>query len=475
MIGVGFREPAGASRLKQRELPMLEKLERFIAGFPADFADIRYEVEKETTIVFSGKDLKEVTASTTDGYVVRVLKGGGFATATVTRPEDVPRALGMALDGAETMVRAGGKKVRLAPVPVVHDTVKLDLKGDPRGKPLTEKIALTRSYNSFLGEQQNIATTTLTYSEVYRDKFYVNSEGTAVNEELLTTSISGEAVARKGDLLQNIRVAVGGADGWNRLAGRESLFVERAKIAGSLLDAEPVRGGTWNVILSPNLAGVFTHEAFGHFSEADIIEDNPSLRARMEIGEELGNSSVSIVADSTLPSQLGYYRYDDEGVAVRRVQLMKAGVLVGRLHSRATAAAFDEPVSGHAVAEDHRYEPIVRMGTIFIEPGRKSFEDLLRDLGNGLYLVDGKGGQTAGENFTFGAQYGFLVENGKLGGMIRDINIMRNLFTTLKSIVGVSDAFQLSERGGCGKGQTNIKSSLGGPHVLVTDMVVGGV
>lgn len=454
---------------------MLEKLEKLVAGFPADFADIRYEVEKETTIAFSGKDLKEVTASTTDGYVVRVLKGGGFATATVTRPEDVPRALKLALDGAETMVRARGKHVRLADVPAVRDTVRLELKGDPRGKPLSEKIALTRNYNGFLLDQPGIATTSLAYSEVYRDKFYVNSEGSAVNEELLTTSISGESVAMRGNLLQNIRVAVGGSDGWNRLTGRESLFVERAKICGSLLDAEPVKGGAWNVILSPNLAGVFTHEAFGHFSEADIIEDNPSLRSRMEIGEELGSSAVSIVADSTLPGQLGFYRYDDEGVAVRRVQLMKSGVLVGRLHSRATAAAFDESVSGHSVAEDHRYDPIVRMGTIFVEPGKKSFEELLRDLGNGLYLVDGKGGQTAGENFTFGAQYGFVVENGKLGRMIRDINIMGNLFTTLKSIVGVSDAFQLSERGGCGKGQTNIKSSLGGPHVLVTDMVVGGI
>jgi TldD protein len=454
---------------------MLDRLRGMISSVGADFVDIRYEVEKETTVSYSGKDLKEVTACTTDGYVTRVLRGSGFASTTVTRVEDVPRGLSLAAEGAEMMVRSKGKQVRLADAPVIEDTVKPDLRGDPREIPMEDKMALTRRYNDLMLRQPDIATTNLAYTEVCRTRFYVNSQGTAVSEELVTTAITGEAVARKDGLLQNIRVSIGGSDGWERLQNRDETFVKRARIAGQLLDAEPVRAGTYNVILSPLLAGVFTHEAFGHFSEADIIEDNPTLRARMELGAELGSSEVNIVADSTMPSQLGFYRYDDEGVPVKRVQLMQNGVLTGRLHSRATAAAFDEPLTGHCVAEDHRYEPIVRMGTIFVEPGKKSFEDLLRMLGEGLYLIDGKGGQTSGENFTFGAQYGYFVQGGELGGMIRDINIMGNLFTTLSSIMAVSSAFELSERGGCGKGQTNIKSALGGPHVLVTGMVVGGV
>jgi TldD protein len=259
------------------------------------------------------------------------------------------------------------------------------------------------------------------------------------------------------------------------VVGREELFRERARIARELLDAEPVKAGTCDVVLNPSLSGVFTHEAFGHFSEADIIEDNPTLRKKMSLGSELGNGIVSIVADSTLPGQIGLYSYDDEGVPVKPVTLMEKGILTGRLHSRRTAAEFGEPVTGHAVAEDHRYGPIVRMGTIFIVPGEESLDDLLRKMGDGLYLLDAKGGQTSGENFTFGAQYGYRVENGRIGGMVRDINIMGNLFTTLKSIEGISDEMVLSERGGCGKGQLNIKSSTGGPSILIRDMVVGGV
>jgi TldD protein len=454
---------------------MLQDLRKLIADVPADFADIRYEVKRETEISFAGADLKEVGASTTDGFVVRVLKDGGFATAKVTARKDVPRGLKLALEAAEVIVDSGGKKTELAEVPVVEDRVPLELDGDPREVPMEEKIAQVRKYNSLMLDRPEIATTNVRYREVYRDKYYASTEGSAINEELLTTGVGGEAVARRDGLLQNIRVSAGGSDGWNRLLGREEMFDERAGLAERLLDADPVKGGRYNVILSPLLTGVFTHEAFGHFSEADLVEDNESLRRKMSLGDKLGSDHVTIVADSTPKGQLGYYRYDDEGVRVRPVTLMEKGVLRGRLHSRRTAASMDEAVTGHCVAEDHRFAPIIRMGTIYVAPGEQRFEDLLSELGDGLYLVDGKGGQTSGENFTFGAQYGFIVEGGKLGPMIRDINIMGNLFTTLKSIAGAADDLQISERGGCGKGQLNIKSALGGPHVLITDMVVGGV
>jgi TldD protein len=454
---------------------MIEKLKKISDSIDADFSDIRYEVRKDTRVVFRGKDLSETGANSTDGFVVRVLKNGGFGFSAVTKFEDIATAVTRATDAAETMAGAGASPVTLEQYPVMEDSITPDLNEDPLNISAQEKVEIVEKYNRMLLNEPEIASTSLVYSEVNRDRYYVNSEGAMIDERLITTNISGAVIARRGSLTQDMRVSVGGSDGFSRVRGREDVFLKRARIARELLDAEPVRGGKYRVVMSPLLAGVFTHEAFGHFSEADIIEKNPSLRSKMELGANLGSAVVTIIADSTLPNQLGFYRYDDEGVAVKPVTLMEKGILTGRLHSRRTAAAFGEDVTGHCIAEDFRYAPIVRMGTIFIGAGTKSFDELLKDLDDGLYLIDGKGGQTAGENFTFGAQYGYIVKNGQIGPMIRDINIMGNLFSTLKNIVAVSDEVELSERGGCGKGQTNIRSNLGGPHVLVEDMVVGGV
>lgn len=453
---------------------MIDVLGKMLEKVEADYADIRYERMRTSSADLTRDQLKGVSAVATDGYVVRVYRDRGFASATVTRREDVPEALKLASEGATVMGRSG-KTVVLAEAPAVTDDVEPSLNMDPAEVPLQEKVDLARGYSRLMMGIPEIATTNVGYSEVDREKFFVSTRGSRIRERVVTVSIGGEAVAERNGLLQNIRVSVGGADGFHRLLNRDSEFIRRGELAVQLLDAEPVKAGTYDVVLNPSMTGVFTHEAFGHFSEADIIEDNSSLRAKMARGARLGSDAVNIVADSTMPNQVGFYRYDDEGVPVRKVQLMKDGVLTGRLHSLRTAGEFGEAPTGHAVAEDYRYEPIVRMGTIIFEGGELSFDELVARLGDGLYLCDAKGGQTAGENFTFGAQYGYRVKDGKIGPMVRDLNIMGNLFTTLKNIEAAARDFHLSERGGCGKGQINIKSGHGGSSILIRRMVIGGV
>lgn len=452
---------------------MLEKLKKMISGSDADYIDIRYEVKKETSAAVAGPDLKKAGSNSTDGYVVRALKSGGFSSVTVTREEDVTEAVKLAVQGATAMA-GQGKKVSLAPVEPVQDWVEPELDVDPASLPLKEKLILLNKYNNLMFSFPEVVNTNLAYTEVDREKFFVSSEGAAIRERVCTVSIAGEVVARKGVHTQNIRVAIGGANGFKSLLNRDDVFIKRARLCEELLDAKPVKAGTYDVIINPGLTGVFIHEAFGHFSEADIIEDNPPLRTKMALGEKIGSDVVNIIADTTIPHQVGFYKYDDEGTPVRKVTLMENGVLKARLHSRRTAAEFEEPVSGHAVAEDHRFEPIVRMGTIYLQKGKNSFEWLLKELGDGLYICDGKGGQTSGENFTFGAQYGYEVKDGEIKNMIRDINIMGNMFTTMKNIEAVDNDMKFSERGGCGKGQLNIKSGYGGPSLLIRSMVIGG-
>jgi predicted Zn-dependent protease len=453
---------------------MIDKLKTMLAQADADYADLRYEIKHETKIGFNGPELTHVSVSSTDGYVLRVLKGGGFATLAFTREADAEKALRTALENARLIAKNSRQPVRFAPADAVRDEFRPSLDEDPRRIALDEKIELTKRYNDLARSNPGIATTNIGYTETIREKHFASTEGAAVSEDLVTVGISGLITSREGNLIQNARVAVGGSNGFRVLRGREDVFDKKKKIVLDLLKAQPVPAGTHHVILNNSLAGVFTHEAFGHFSEADIIEDVPTMRAKMRIGAPLGSDVLSITDDPTRPDQLGLYRYDDEGVAARSVALMSNGVLTGRLHSRRTAAEFGEPINGHCVAEDYRYAPIIRMGCIFIEPRDKSREELLARLGDGLYLCNHMGGQTTGENFTFGAQFGFEVKDGKPGRMIRDINISGSLYETLKNISAVANDLTLREIGGCGKGQTNHRSCNGAPHVLVDNLVVGG-
>jgi len=455
---------------------MFDQLKNLLKTLPGDYADLRYEIKKECYITFTSKELTRLGSSTTDGYVVRVLKNGGFASVSFTKIEDAEISVKRAIEYAEIIGEGNkNKPTKMSKNKVIKDTYIPKLNEDPRLIPIDEKLELVRKYNDIPLKNNKVIATNIGYYELGREKYFINSEGSEIREDLITVRIGGLITSSDGKLIQNVRVAAGGSDGFHSIRNQEKNFEERTKIVVDLLKAKPVKGGVYNCIINPDLTGVFTHEAFGHFSEADCIENSPSMREKMKLGQKIGNNILNIVDDATMPNQLGFYKYDDEGVEVRRTQLIKDGVLVGRLHSRKTAAEFGEPISGHMIAEDFRYAPIIRMGNIFIEKGKDSFEDLIKKLGDGLYILDSKGGQTAGENFTFGAQYGYEVKNGKIGNMIRDINISGNLYETLNNISAIGNDFTLSKTGGCGKGQTNIRSCNGGPHIIINNTIIGGI
>jgi len=453
---------------------MIETLTRMIEPLNVDYCDIRYETKRVDRVVMNKGEVRGIGSNTGDGYVLRVLKDGALATVSFTKPQQAAEATKRALENVRVLAANQVTPKRLAPAPRVVDTVKARLIEDPRSITLAEKLAISRHYSELLMAQPKIANVELEYYDVYRDKYFVNSEGTRINEELVTTKLGGSIIAQEGPLTQTVRMAFGGSNGFQKLRGREAEALEKAKIALDLLSAEPVKAGAYRMVLNPGMAGVFTHEAFGHFSEADIVRDLPALREKMKIGTKLGADILNIIDDASMADQLGYYKYDDEGVAVRRVPLMTAGVLTARLHDRFTAGEMDEPISGHAIAEDYQYAPIVRMGNIFIQPDRYSLDELLAAMDAGLYIGDPMGGQTSGENFTFGANYGYKVKGGKIVGMIRDINIVGNLYQTLANVLMIGKDFVLKESGGCGKGQTNIRSCYGGPHVYFKELTVGG-
>uniref|UniRef100_A0A7C4XTG2 TldD/PmbA family protein n=1 Tax=candidate division WOR-3 bacterium TaxID=2052148 RepID=A0A7C4XTG2_UNCW3 len=453
---------------------MIERLKSFLSKLDGVYADIRYEIKTETKVVFSGKEITEISSCPTDGFVLRLLKNRSLSCVTFTEEKDFERALKMATKNAQAMAKNNRIPVDFARVKIVKDSFIPELNEDPERVSIEEKIELLRHYNKIPYESKTTIHTDFTYSEVIREKFFVNTEGSEIREKLVTTRIAGTITSSDGKIIQTVRAGIGGSNGFAILRNREDEFVRKTEIANELLKAKPVTGGVYNVILNQNLAGVFTHEAFGHFSEADLIENNPSMRRRMKIGARLGAEILNIIDDPTTPGQLGFYKYDDEGVPAQPVQLLKNGVLMGRLHSRRTARAFRELPNGHCVAEDYRYPPIIRMGTIYIQPADKKFEELIQILGDGLYLCDSMGGQTSGENFTFGAQFGYIVKNGKITEMIRDINISGNLSETLNNIGAIGNDLKLCEVGGCGKGQMNIRSCYGSPHILIKGVIVGG-
>ncbi len=442
----------------------------------SDFTEIRLERSVTSAVTFRGPRLEGATVSTDQGGFVRCLnRGCGWGMASFTSLDDLPAMIARAHE-LSLAVRLE-TPIRLADVPVREADVALPLGGDVRGISLDTKKRHLEALNALmLGRDRRVVDTQAAYRDEVVEYWYANSEGTMLSELRPEVTLSAVAVARDQGTIERALESLGRRSGWDAVQGREEQFLAAADRAVALLAAPRVRGGTYPVVLDPKLAGVFIHEAFGHLSEADFVYENPEAREMMTLGRRFGGPELTIGDDGSAAALRGTLPFDDEGTPTRNTVLVQNGVLVGRLHSRETAARMGEDATGNARALSFRHPPIVRMTNTYIANGRGTRDDLVKDIALGIYACDAQGGQTYLEDFSFTAGHGYMIREGQICELVKDVVIAGNLFQTLDRIDRIAGDFQWNEMGGgCGKGgQAPLPVTEGAPHVRISDALVGG-
>lgn len=455
---------------------MRDQIQEALKQSKADYTEIRIEEKESTRVSFQGKDLEDASSVLDKGGVVRCLiKNKGWGVATFNNLEDLPRRVEQAYQCAQ--VASSPEPIELAPVEPVEKVFKAEMKHDFRDISLAEKKAVAENYNNILrGYSDKIIDTMAAYFDSFSTVIFANSEGTYVETERPSAGIVAGAVSRDGDNVQQAYETHAGPFGFEYVLDKEELAKKAAQKAVELLSAKTVKAGEYPVVVDQLLAGVFIHEAFGHLSESDFVYENPKAKEMMVLGRRFGKDILNVFDDGSLAGLRGTTLYDDEGTPGRRNDLIKDGILVGRLHSRETAAKMGETPSGNARAINYRFAPIVRMTNTAIENGTTAFEDMIKDIKLGIYACDAYGGQTVLENFSFSSGYAYMIRDGKIAEMVKDVILSGNLFTTLQNIDAIGNDFKwIFAAGGCGKGnQYPLPVGMGAPHIRIQNVVIGG-
>jgi len=451
-----------------------EKGRKLLESAGCEFAEIRFSSGVGTTISLSGDNVDSMTSGESLAGSVRVLKKGSWGFATFNDITSIERFFNSALTAAS--IASPEEKSRVAASKPLIAQFRTEPVEDINGISLDEKFELIKNYNKILQASPKIQTTKAIYRDVNSRYLYMNSEGSNLAYDKMHCGISLTSVAKDGNIIQPFHESVSGYGGYEIVRDRENLAEKVVKIAVDMLSAEPLEGGTYDVVLDPRLSGVFIHEAFGHLSEADFIHENPRMKEQMTLGREFGPEGFNVIDDGSISGLAGYIPFDDEGIYPQKTYLIKDGILTGRLHSRETAEKMGEAVTGNGRAIGVMRQPIVRMTNTYIDNGTHTRDEIFNSLDDGLYAVDVIGGQTNLEMFTFTAGYGYKIKNGKPGKMFRDVILSGNVFNTLKSISMIADDREMfGGLGGCGKGgQSPLPVSYGGPHLLVKNVLIGG-
>ncbi len=455
---------------------MIDRLTAALRRSRAAYTEIRLERTWSTSVTCRGRRVESATASEDQGGCVRALHPGrGWGVASFTSLERLDAMVARAAELSRAVQL--DPPIRLAAVTPHQADALLDLDGDVRGVSLTAKQQLITAYNdAMLAVSDRVVDTLAAYRDEVSEYWYVNSDGTVLHELRPEVTLSGTALARRDGTIEKGLHSVGLRRGWNAVQDQAAGFRTAAERAVALLDAPSVKGGTYPVILDPELAGVFIHEAFGHLSEADFIYENPEARAMMRLGRRFGKPVLNVGDNGAAAGLRGTLPFDDEGTPTQDTPLIRDGILVGRLHSRETAAAMGERPTGNARATSFRHAPIVRMTNTYIRNGHGTLADLLTSIPLGVYACSAFGGQTLLENFSFTAAYGHMIRDGQVAELVKDVVLAGNLFQTLDRIDHIAGDFRWNQMGGgCGKGgQYPLPVTEGAPHVRIETALIGG-
>lgn len=436
------------------------------------YADVRTEDRCRTTISYKAGVLEEMKTREECRAFLRVYDGRMWYYASVTDLAHLQKTL----DG---LYAAAAPNPQILSDPVVRrfernrDRVIRFADRSVRDIPAEEKQALLKSYLPLLTEDACVTMPEGAYLDRSSEFHFQSSLGADITYDYQTCGLAFDCSMAEGEKKFSARWQKG-AICFDELQGlTEEIRASMVEQTAFMRNSVPVAAGKYPVVLSPEAAGVFAHESFGHKSEADFMLSDETMREEWQLGKNVGSPILSIAERGDLLGS-GYVPYDDEGTKARKNYLIQNGVLAGRLHSAQTAAALDEEPTGNARAIDCRYEPIVRMTSTYIEGGDMDFDQLIAPIKQGFFIKTIRHGSGM-STFTIAPSLAYEIVDGKLGRPVQISVLTGSVFETLGLIDGLTRDVQMLSfvTGGCGKmEQGGLPVGFGGPYVRVSSMNV---
>ncbi len=434
------------------------------------YYDLRHVTGQVTHIDIDNSVVESAGTSFFNKAVIRVLSKTGWGILQIDNYSPCQgKKFDAILESACRLARITEENVVLGDAP--HGILSVPpMKEDPRDVCIEEKSTLLSEIEK-AAQHPLVVNRRANFIEKIEHIRFTDSSENEYSYEMCRSGFNILAVASRNGNIQMGYEREHSIHGFN-LRHQQSLGKKAAEIAVALLDAGAAKSGKMRAVLDPELAGVFAHEAVGHASEGDLVQEGNSV-LKGKTGQKIGNANLTIIDDPGIP-EFGFDPVDAEGVAVRRTEIIKKGVINAYLHNRETLSSVGNGIAGHARAMPGE-PPLVRMSNTFIEAGDAMQHEIFEECRDGIFLKGSRGGQVdPGRGiFQFNAEYGYLIENGECTRMVRDVSLSGEILKTLHGISLCGNVRTMSP-GYCGKGGQSVPVSDGAPYILLCDAVVGG-
>ncbi len=459
----------------------------------ASFAEVRVFGYKYETVSTRDGQIESCGNYNDRGYGIRVIKNGawGFASTSIIDESTVDEIAQLALKEAEATSKVQKSKIELTEEPIIKDKYKTPYKVNPFDIPIEDKIEILKLSDQIIMEKGNIIKSRsngMSFYNVYLD--YGNSEGTRITQEELFTGADVSVIAIANDNQSR-------SEGLFEMRGYE--YIDKfdfektsdyvAKEAVLLAtEAKAPKVQKTNFILEPFQLGLTIHESCGHPTEldrvlgweADFAGTSFLTLDKLGTNYKYGSEKVNLICDPTMPYVLGHEKYDHEGVATKKFDVVREGIFKGYQSDRQTAKIVGlEHSNGNARIARYNRVPLVRMSNLYLESdpeGPKDLDELISETNEGIYGIGWKSHSIDDKriNFQFAVQIAYEIKNGELGQPLKNTIYQAatpefwgglDMMTQEWSIEGLGPS--------CGKGAPHMQAmwvSHGGPYSRFKDV-----
>ena len=211
------------------------------------------------------------------------------------------------------------------------------------------------------------------------------------------------------------------------------------------LGGEACSSNTYKAVLHPDVVTSLIKAYIGH-ADAEEVQKNSSLFIG-KVGQKIASKKVTI-EDKPQAKNVFARWFDDEGVATYNKPIIKNGVLQTYLYNLTTAAKAGVESTGNGYGGGSKKG--ISSTFISLKPGKKSQEELFKEVDNGVFITD-VSGLHAGLNPQSGnfslQSTGFMIENGKKGKPLDLITVSGNLLEIFKDVLEVGNDVTVSPSG----------------------------
>lgn len=347
----------------------------------------------------------------------------------------------------------------------------------PREAAKSRKLAVMRNANDIIRNYDpEIVQAIINLIDEEQNVLIANSEGKFVEDQRVRSRMSMVSIASNGADMQTGFYGPGAYQGFEFIENLDldHYAKESARIAKTMLHADPAPSGKFPVIIDNEFGGVIFHEACGHSLEATSVAKNASVFAN-KLGEKVASDLVTYIDDGTLENEWGSINIDDEGEKSRKNVLIEDGILKGYMIDKLNGRRMEMESTGSSRRQSYRFAPTSRMTNTYIAPGKSTPEEIIADTEYGIYAKYMGGGSVnpGTGDFNFAVNEAYVVKNGKIDRPIRGATLIGNGAKTILDIDRVGN--NLGHGAGmCGASSGSLPVNVGQPMVRVSEITVGG-